>query len=232
MNSSPSINEVSAALAIAQGAFKPAIFNRQNPHFRSRYADLAALIDATREGLCANKLAVVQLVVDSPEGTVAVESVLLHASGQWIASTVVMPADKATPQGWGAAITYAKRYGYSALLCIAGEDDDDGNTATAAVVQRSVPTPTHSPPGAAARHPIGPPTAVVSAPSAENLSGGDSFEAIKRDLEATDVGASGRLSRLAISKRVIAGQKTGALTPEQVTSLRSIYEALEKGNAE
>ena len=230
MNSSQTIGKISAALAKAQGMFQPAVFNRQNPHFKSKYADLAALFEATREGLAVNELAVVQLVVDSPPNTVCVESCLLHSSGEWIISSVTMPADRATPQGWGASITYAKRYGFSALLCIAGEDDDDGNAATAAVAQRAVPTPKSSPQGTAAPRPV-PPSPQESESPAGKPSGGDSFESLKSDLESTPKGEAGRDTRLAISKRVITAQKAGVLTLGQVAELRRIYEVMEKGDA-
>jgi hypothetical protein len=83
-------------------------------------------------------------VLESPENGVgvAVRTMLLHTSGQWIASRYVMPiGDKLTPQAIGSAITYARRYALSAIVGIAPDDDDDGNAASVTPARQEAPTP-------------------------------------------------------------------------------------------
>lgn len=125
---SDSVAALAAALAKAQGMMSHASKDAQNPHFRSRYADLAAVWSAVREPLSANGLSVVQTVAQG-DGTVGVRSLLLHASGEWICSVLEMPVAQKTPQGYGSALTYARRYALAALVGIA-QDDDDAEAAT------------------------------------------------------------------------------------------------------
>jgi ERF superfamily len=124
MNTSEQISELAAALAAAQGAMKNAVMNRTNPHFKSRYADLAAIWDAARQPLSANGLAVVQTIGDG-----VLHTRLLHTSGQWIASEHPLPMS-GRPQEIGSALTYARRYSLSALIGIAADEDDDANAAS------------------------------------------------------------------------------------------------------
>lgn len=125
---SSSVAALAAALAKAQGLMTHASKDAQNPHFKNRYADLAAVWSAIREPLSVNGLSVVQTVTQG-DGTVGVRSLLLHASGEWISSALEMPVAQKTPQGYGSALTYARRYALSALVGIA-QDDDDAEAAT------------------------------------------------------------------------------------------------------
>jgi hypothetical protein len=145
MMTSEQINELAAALAKAQGAMKPAIKDSENPHFRSKYADLAANVEAARAPLAANGLSVVQEATLAERG-VAVTTRLLHASGQWIQfDPLTVPLSKADAHGVGSATSYARRYALGAALGLVA-DDDDGNAA----VQTSKPRvskPQPPPPG-------------------------------------------------------------------------------------
>jgi hypothetical protein len=125
---SDSVAALAAALAKAQGMMSHASKDANNPHFKSRYADLAAVWSAVREPLSVNGLSVVQTVAQG-DGTVGVRSLLLHASGEWICSVLEMPVAQKTPQGYGSALTYARRYALAALVGIA-QDDDDAEAAT------------------------------------------------------------------------------------------------------
>lgn len=152
---SDSVAALAAALAKAQGMMSHASKDAQNPHFKSRYADLAAVWSAVREPLSANGLSVVQTVAQS-DGTVGVRSLLLHASGEWISSLLEMPVAQKTPQGYGSALTYARRYALAALVGIA-QDDDDAEAATRPSspvlppVQKRTPIPREQPPAPAPR---------------------------------------------------------------------------------
>src|SRR6185503_4999668 len=120
-NTSEQINELAAALAAAQGMMENAIMNRINPHFKSKYADLAAIFDASRKPLSANGLAIVQTIENG-----VIHTRLLHTSGQWIASEHPLPMS-GRPQEIGSALTYARRYSLSALIGLAADEDDDAN---------------------------------------------------------------------------------------------------------
>lgn len=122
MNQSPTIGAIAAALAKAQAAFKPAIKDSANPFFKSKYCDLSGALDAVRDALSTNGLAIVQST-DAGDQLV-LHTTLLHASGEWISGTYPITAVKTDPQGIGSAVTYARRYSLMALLGIAAEDDD------------------------------------------------------------------------------------------------------------
>lgn len=128
MKQSEQINELAAALAKAQGAIENAVKDKANPFFKSTYADLAGVWDACRAALSNNGLSVIQSPEESEKG-IAITTMLLHSSGQWICGTYNMPVSKLDAQAVGSAITYARRYALSAMIGIAAEDDD-GNSAS------------------------------------------------------------------------------------------------------
>lgn len=131
MNKSEQINELAAALSKAQGAMEMAKKDAENPFFKSRYADLASVVAAIQGPFADNGLAYVQCP-DACEGeAVAVDTLLMHTSGQWISSRTVVPVTKQDAQGYGSALTYARRYGLQAIAGVAA-DDDDGNAAATA----------------------------------------------------------------------------------------------------
>lgn len=128
MKTSENINELATALAKAQAEMANAAMNKTNPHFKSKYADLAAVRDAVTPALTANGLSVAQLISET-EGRVAVHTRLMHSSGQWMESVLPIISDVGKPQVMGSALSYARRYCLSAICNIASEDDDDGNQA-------------------------------------------------------------------------------------------------------
>lgn len=130
MNRSESIKELATALAKAQGEIGAAIKSATNPHFRSKYADLASVIEAIKGPLSKNGIAFLQ-GVKSVAGGVAVETMLVHTSGESMSETLEIPVSKNDAQGIGSAITYGKRYGLQSLVGVPSEDDD-GNAATVA----------------------------------------------------------------------------------------------------
>src|SRR5678816_4406351 len=129
MNQSTTIKELAMALWKAQRKMKAAAKDSTNPHFRSEYADLGSVIEAVKEPLSSEGITFLQGIQDAPEG-IAVETMLLHVSGEWISSTLRLPAVKQDAQAYGSAITYGRRYGLQAICGIPAEDDD-GNAATA-----------------------------------------------------------------------------------------------------
>jgi hypothetical protein len=118
------VPKLTAALIEAQRAFQPAIKESTNPHFRSKYVDLAGVWNACRDALHAHGLTVVQTVATLANGGSVLRSILLHTSGEQITSEYPLTPIKNDPQGMGSAMTYARRYSLAALVGIAPEDDD------------------------------------------------------------------------------------------------------------
>lgn len=125
---SEQVGEIGAAIALAQTHLKNPKKEVVNTYFKTNYADLAAVIDACRLALAEQSIACVQLAVCRGERAGCVTR-LIHKSGQWIQSTLLLRPKQDDPQAAGSAITYARRYALMAMLCIAG-DDDDGEAAT------------------------------------------------------------------------------------------------------
>ena len=118
------------AFIAAQKAFGPALKSSTNPHFRSRYADLSACVEAVIDALNDNGIGLMQ-VTHPCENGVTVETILVHESGATLSSGLLhVPASKQDAQGYGSALTYARRYSLMATCGIAPEDDD-GNQASA-----------------------------------------------------------------------------------------------------
>ena len=124
---SDDINEIATALAKAQGAMQNAVMNRVNPHFRSKYADLSSVLDAIRTPLSANGLAIVQTMKQT-DGGLMLRTTLMHSSGQFIATEYPLPNTQKAHE-MGSALTYARRYSISSLICNSADEDDDGNIA-------------------------------------------------------------------------------------------------------
>lgn len=134
------MKEIASALVKAQREFGPALKSSTNPHFRSRYADLSACVEAVIEGLNNNGIALIQETHDA-EGGVAVETVFIHESGERLsAGRFSVPATKQDAQGYGSALTYARRYSLMAACGIAPEDDD-GNAASRQPIKAKVDAP-------------------------------------------------------------------------------------------
>lgn len=127
MNHSESIGKIAEALAKAQKNFAPAVKDSANPFFKSNYLSLAGAIDACRDSLSANGLAIVQTMDDGER--LRLTTTLMHSSGEWIASHYPITPVKNDPQGIGSALTYARRYSLMAIVGLAAEDDD-GEAAT------------------------------------------------------------------------------------------------------
>ena len=131
MKTSETINEVAAALSKAQGEVKNPSFNRVNPHFKSKYADLGEVLSVVRPALSKYGIALMQMT-DFGDNGIVLHTRLTHSSGQWIESTYPV-SNLGTHQAMGAALTYAKRQALSAIVGVAGEDDTDGEDAKESV---------------------------------------------------------------------------------------------------
>ena len=117
------------AFVAAQASFAPALKTNTNPHFKSRYVGLDGCIEAVLDALNANGIGLLQPTHECADG-VTVETLFVHTSGESMSGGKLhVPAAKNDPQGYGSALTYARRYSLMAACGIAPEDDD-GNAAS------------------------------------------------------------------------------------------------------
>ncbi len=127
MERSDSIKHLAVALNKAQAEMSGAKKGANNPFFKSKYADLNSVVDAVRIPFAENGLSYSQFPV-MDDNRVGVETILMHDSGEFIASTLMLPTGKLDAQAAGSAITYARRYSLQSIAGIPAEDDD-GNAA-------------------------------------------------------------------------------------------------------
>ena len=157
------MKNIATALVKAQQEFGPALKTSSNPHFRTKYADLSACIEAVIDGLNNNGIYLMQLTDESDTG-IKIQTVFIHESGEQMSSGwLYVPAAKNDPQGFGSALTYARRYSIM-VACGIAPADDDGNAASkpAPVV---APKPVAAPKPPEAQTPP-PPPATPPAPPA------------------------------------------------------------------
>ena len=129
MRTSEQVDKISAALAKAQYEMSNPGFDSVNPHFKSKYASLAAVRNAIVPILAKHGIACVQEVLTSAVGRIGCATRLIH-EGQWIEfDPLFLPASKQDAQGYGSASTYARRYSLQAVAGVVGDEDDDGNVA-------------------------------------------------------------------------------------------------------
>lgn len=132
MQKSETIGELAKALAVAQGEIQNAKKDSENPFFKAKYADLAAIREAYQGPLSKNGLALIQTprtTITEDATIISVETLLCHSSGEWISEELSAIPVKTDPQGIGSCITYLRRYGAGAVTGVASEDDD-GNAAS------------------------------------------------------------------------------------------------------
>lgn len=123
------MSAIAKAFVQAKKEFAPAMKTSTNPHFRSKYVDLSGCLEAVNDALLNAGIAVYQETSESDSGVI-VETVFLHESGEMLrGGKLHVPAAKHDPQGYGSALTYARRYSLMAACGIAAEDDD-GNAAS------------------------------------------------------------------------------------------------------
>ena len=117
------VGELAKALSKTQSVLGRSEKDAKNPFFKSTYSTLASVWDAARKPLTNNGLSVVQTMGISESGVV-IKTTLLHVSGEYMTGKLLMKPEKDTPQGFGSAITYGRRYALAAIIGISPEDDD------------------------------------------------------------------------------------------------------------
>jgi hypothetical protein len=129
MNQSESISKLATALSIVQGKLTHAKKDSANPFFKSKYADLESVWDACRNLLAENGLAVMQFPGEFVDGTMSLNTVLTHSSGEYMSYLMSVPMTKMDAQGAGSCISYMRRYALAAVVGVV-QADDDGNAAS------------------------------------------------------------------------------------------------------
>ena len=139
------MKSIATALAAAQTQMGKAVKAADNPAFKRdgkvmKYADLSSVMDACLPALNAVGIAVIQPTGENEYGR-HVETILIHGeSGESLSCQVPLIVSKNDMQGYGSAVTYARRYGLMAMAGIAPEDDD-GNAAAKAAPKQELPQP-------------------------------------------------------------------------------------------
>lgn len=136
MNKSETIKNLAAALCKAQSQMGGASKSKNNPFFKSKYADLGAVIEVVKQPFADNGLSYIQFPIEE-NGRIGVETILMHESGEWLSNSFTVQLSKQDAQGAGSAITYCRRYGLQAVAGIPSEDDD-GNAASKGVSEQDL----------------------------------------------------------------------------------------------
>ena len=135
-----------AAIAQAQGEVENATKSATNPHFRSKYADLAEVLNTVRPVFARHGLAIIQSV-SSDQQLVTVATTIAHKEGGFVTSSMSCTLPTSKIQDLGSMVTYLRRYSVAAMTCIS-QEDDDGNAASQRPAKASTepqkPSPTQA----------------------------------------------------------------------------------------
>jgi hypothetical protein len=126
MDKSDQVNDLFSSLSKAQSVMKPAVMDKVNPHYRSKYASLDSVMESCKKPLSDNGLAIVQTLEHDERGGYVITTTLGHSSGQWISSSVNLLLDKQNMQGLGSSVSYARRYCLAAMIGVVSDEDVDG----------------------------------------------------------------------------------------------------------
>ncbi len=177
---SETIGALAKALAAAQGEMGAAAKDAANPHFKSKYADLASIMDACRGPLSRHGLAVSQMPDRGEDGSVKLTTLLMHESGEHLGSEISVRTSQENPQVVGSVLTYLRRYALASVVGVVS-DDDDGEAAAAPLRGPSRAPPGHAPPAREAK-PSAPPIALQEAAQrAQTAFGGEASFTMSTD---------------------------------------------------
>ena len=132
MNRSESISKLAISLVKFNSEVSKIAKDAKNPFFKSNYVTLDKLIEATRPILQENGLVVMQSPLSKEDGSIGIQTLLIHESGEFIESEPIFmkPAKANDPQQAGSIISYMRRYSYQAILNLNTGEDDDANKST------------------------------------------------------------------------------------------------------
>jgi len=131
---------LNSALVAALGELRNVPKDKVNPHFKSKFTSLDAILDATRPVLAKHGLAMSQEPVFE-DGMAGVVTRIIHAGGESRESKLLLPLRDQSAQGVGSCLSYARRYAAAAVLGIASDEDDDGQVASKPITQSVIAKP-------------------------------------------------------------------------------------------
>jgi hypothetical protein len=202
MRTSEQIDKIAPALLSAQREIHNPKKTATNPFFNSKYATLEDVLSVTKSIYNNHGISIIQDIGDT-NGMLAVSTILLHESGQWIQQDgMKLPNEKLTAQSAGSAVTYGRRYTLQAIAGISSEEDDDGNGAQPAKQTKSAPSP----------EPISDtpePEPIADTPAPEPIP--DIQEEVRAKLRSAGVDTLGKLRKVlaAFGGDVVAMDKAG-----------------------
>lgn len=128
---SPTLGKLASALVKAQGEMPPAKFNATNPFLKNKYADLGSVIETAKPILAKNGLAILQPIINKGNGTIGIRTILMHESGEYMSSEVMLPfaeqKGQTIAQAAGSMISYLRRYSFSSILGMYADEDTDAS---------------------------------------------------------------------------------------------------------
>ena len=124
MTTSETLTKLAPALLAAQKTIGNAKKQATNPHYKTKYANLESVIEATKDALNEQGIVIIQTVSQVYSGVINVVTRLMHESGEYIEDIASAPLTKQDAQGVGSAVTYLRRYSLAAICSITQEDDD------------------------------------------------------------------------------------------------------------
>jgi hypothetical protein len=126
---SPTLGALAKALAAAQAELEDAKKDSVNPHFKNRYSSLGSVRAELKKVLPRHGFATPQTTIPHGDAGVCVVTWLLHESGEWLCGELFIPVSKRDAQGFGSALSYARRYALAAIVGITSDEDDDAEHA-------------------------------------------------------------------------------------------------------
>lgn len=130
MNKSNTIQKLAEALSKAQAEMPVVRMNAQNPFLKNKYADLGAVIEASRPIMAKHGLSLSQFPTSEGD-RIGVTSVLMHSSGEWMEDTIFIQSSDSkglsVAQSAGVVISYLRRYMWSAIFGLYADEDTDGH---------------------------------------------------------------------------------------------------------
>lgn len=221
MDRSAACDQLATALALAQAEILPAIKDSSNPYFKSKYADLASVVNACRAALTSNGLAVVQRTVGAGDNF-GVTTTLMHSSGQWIEGTITVRLADATPQAVGSALTYLRRYSLASMVGVA-PDDDDAEAATSPARERRADPHAANDNGSARRAGTLPPAVGNTSPAPSGRSTPKQwteYDVLRESMHVTEEAGLARVAALVGRKLTTVGDLSGKEMEEVITRMR------------
>jgi hypothetical protein len=228
MHASPTLAALAAALAAAQAEItnphrnrEVTVQPREGRPYSFSYATLDSILDGLRPILAKHTLSIIQTLERDGE-RLAMRTMLLHASGEWIATDVPLTVERTGNQAMGSAITYARRYGLTSLLAIAADEDDDANEADGNEVKGATqrPAPARPAPAPAQARPASPPQ-----PASGSRTSAEEAAAAKLEFDHLTTALTEKMGKDEAAHQISALRKANADWRKQLVAIRALNDS-------